>query len=158
MNKIIASICAVLMIAALSFAIPAAEACEVRGVGYWKNHDAEREGKIVEAAALSPVFNNEQDLRLYLQLKGKKTPMQKVKRQFGAALLNMASGLEGTTALYQGEWELMQAFNQNYVFGATTLEEAIQEIESAVSTSTNLEEARELAEAINNGDYFTACQ
>jgi hypothetical protein len=122
-------------------------------VGYWKNHDDEREANIIDAAALSPAFANEQDLRLYLMLKGKKTAMQKVKRQFSATLLNVAAGLTPTINLNHGELELIQSFNQNYALGFTTLDNAIAEIENAISTSSNLGEAEELAESINNGDY-----
>jgi nucleoid DNA-binding protein len=171
MKKTIASLCIFAMIAALSFAIPAADACEVRGVGYWKNHHTEREAIFdPQSGETSPIddylqttvlYNkvNTANLRLYLSLKGKKQPLEKVLRQYAAVLLNVASGLTTTQLLYQGEWELIQSLNQNHVFGISTLSDAMLEIENAIysslsnGTTTNLEEARELAEAINNGAY-----
>ena len=160
MKKIITSVCILALSFVFAFAISTADACEVRGVGYWKTHDNEREylpdpvnSNIKIAATLSSVFVNDSDLRFFLQLKGKKSPMQKVKRQYGATLLNMAAGLLPTSVLKAGELELIQSFDQNYALGATTLDDAISEIENAINSLTNLEEARELAEAINNGDY-----
>ena len=157
MNKIITSVCILALSFVFVFVVSMADACEVRGVGYWKNKDIERESIITSAAGLSDVFPNGQDLRLYLMLKGKKTMEQKVKRQFSAVLLNIAAGLDMTNALYQGDWELIQAFDQSYLLGTSTIDDAISEIENAIGTSTNLENARELAEAINNGDYFSSC-
>jgi hypothetical protein len=157
MKKIITFSLILAVTFALTFAIATADACEVRGVGYWKNHDTEREAIIVPAASMSDVFPNEQDLRLYLGLKGKKTSMEKTKRQFAALLLNVANGLNLTYALYQGEWELIQTFNSGYLLGTSTIDDAIAEIENAIISSSNLEEARELTEAINNGDYFSSC-
>jgi hypothetical protein len=172
MKKTIASLCIFAMIAALSFAIPAADACEVRGVGYWKNHHTEREvifaqPSVVDDYLQTTVLNNKvntSSLRHYLALKGKKAPVEKALRQYAAALLNVAAGLTTTHLLYQGEWELIQSLNQNYVFGVTTLADALEEIEKAIDPAlppaipTNdmiikLEGARELGEAINNGDY-----
>ncbi len=165
MKKIISFSLILAVVFGLAFAISTADACEVRGVGYWKTHDNEREylpdpvnSNIKIAATLSTVFVNDTGLRFFLQLKGKKTPMQKVKRQYGATLLNMASGLlPPRTVLKAGELELIQSFDQTYALGDTTLDDALSEIENAISTLTNLEEARELAEAINNGDYFSSC-
>ncbi|MEN8264373.1 MAG: hypothetical protein ABFR82_13020, partial [Nitrospirota bacterium] len=90
---------------------------EARSVGYWKNHDIERELSIDAAAGLSTVFETDSSLRYFLSLKGKKTMLEKAKRQFAAMQLNVAASVESTTWLSQGELEIIQIMVAGYGTG-----------------------------------------
>lgn len=146
---------------------------ETRGVGYWKNHDTERESYIDAAVALSSEITLPSSLRYYLDIKGKKTLKQHAQRQLSAMLLNIASGLDSQIWLSQGELEIIQVINASYTAG-TAVGDALMEIEDAVHCAAEpenplwvlpadctaptslevLENAKDLADEINNRELF----
>lgn len=124
----------------------------VRTIGYWKNHDEERNFFISSAVSISSVFSSTGDLDLYLSKKGKKTMEEKAKQQLAALLLNLASSLDPSTLLTTGELEIHQM-----VLGATgsTAADAKNVIESVINNrdSANMEHVKDLADEINNRDH-----
>jgi hypothetical protein len=126
----------------------------VRTIGYWKNHDPEREAFIGGAVAFSTVFSTTEALDLSLSKKGKKTMEEKAKQQLAALLLNLASSLDPATVLQSGELEILQLINPTYDATATVLD-ALTEIENVINLpdNANMENAKDLADEINNRDH-----
>lgn len=77
--------------------------------------------------------------------------LDKAKQQFAALMLNVASSLSLSTQLKAGEVEILQYLNPVYGAGAT-IEDAVEEVENAILGNTNLENAKDLADEINNRD------
>jgi hypothetical protein len=133
-----------------------------KSVGYWKNHDEEREffiGKAVsDAIDVLDVFSGtdpEGALRYYLTKKGKKTMEEKAKQQLAALLLNVAACLDPSTPLSQGELELIDPNFSAIPEGdgvEDTVGDAVIDIENAILTGIDLERAKDLADEINNRD------
>jgi hypothetical protein len=122
----------------------------VRTIGYWKNHDFERGAFVGGAVALSTVFSTADDLNLALAKKGKKTMEEKAKQQLAALLLNISAGFDTATLLASGELDILNLFGTG-----TTVGEALSAIELVITTSdnANMENAKDLADEINNRDH-----
>ena len=126
-----------------------------RTIGYWKNHDEERDFFINNAVLSSSVYSSIDDLNVDLSKKGKKSMVEKARQQLSALLLNMASSLDPYTVLGTGELEILQMINLAYDATAT-VDDATSEIENAILNSTDkdvLENAKDLADEINNRDH-----
>jgi hypothetical protein len=125
-----------------------------RTIGYWKNHDEERNFFVDDAVALSSVFDTTGALYLSLTKKGKKTMQQKAEQQLAALLLNCASSLDSATVLDAGELEILQLIDPSYDATATVAD-AKSEIENVIllMDSANMENAKDLADEINNRDH-----
>ena len=155
MKKLLVFLCILAICGAATLAV--AGEGETRGVGYWKNHDNEREAIIVDAAALSSVFSNEQVMREYIMLKGKKNTKQHALRQLASLLLNIRAGLDAAFLLTPGEREIIQVISS-----PTTIAEAIAAIETAIGNDDILdpvcdgdcETVKDLAEEINSRGVF----
>lgn len=180
MKKIMILITIVSVIGGFVFGGAFAEAGETKGVGYWKNNDGAREAIISLATADSNVFASDASLRLYLSLKGKKTMIEKAKRQLAALLLNKAAGLNGSNPLLQNEVKIINSMNGNtvddvpfYNLDEAAVADAVYEIEHAIncwpdplnplpaecnnvpSTNEDLEACIDLADDLNNrGVYY----
>lgn len=120
-----------------------------RSVGFWKNHDDERTAFIGMAVSFSSIFDSDAALTYYLTKKGKKTMEEKAKQQLSAVLLNVASSLDPLTPLSQGEIDILHLLNPTV---GSSVEDAIMEIENALLNGVGLEDAKDLAEEINNRD------
>jgi len=127
---------------------------EARSMGFWKTHDAERNAFINTAVSLSNVFNSANDLNYYLSMQGKKSMLDKAKQQLAALMLNVASSLSFSAQLNAGELEILQLINPAYGTEAT-VGDAVTEIENAILSETNLENAKDLGDEINNRDEKT---
>lgn len=127
------------------------DAAGARSVGYWKNHDYERNAFIGGAVSLSSVFDTTSLLDYYLSKKGKKNMEERTKQQLAALLLNVASGLSEDTLLTSGELEILQMIDSTYDTSAT-VGDALYEIENAIVGGYYLEVAKNLADEINNRD------
>lgn len=123
-----------------------------RSMGFWKNHDEERNSFIGKAVYMSNVFNTENELNEYLSRNGKKTMDQKAMQQLAALMLNVASSLPLSTELTAGELQILQQLDPAAVTGAT-VEDALCAIEQAIIAGTNLDDAKDLADEINNRDH-----
>lgn len=126
-----------------------------RSIGFWKNHDEEREFFIGSAVSDSidvlNIFDTDTALRYYLMKKGKKTMDEKAKQQLAALLLNVAASLDSSTVLSDGELNILLLINNIYELGAT-VGDAVIEIENAIISGVSLEDAKDLADEINNRD------
>lgn len=164
MKKILVFICAMGICGIAAFA----DAQETKGIGYWKNHDIERETYITSAVALSSVYDTESSMRYHLELKGKKDMYEHAIRHLAALLLNIAEGFQTATWLSQGELDIAQIADPTFVQGSS-VGDALIWIENkihcyqlptpadcgAATTFDDLESAKDLAEEINNrGTYF----
>jgi hypothetical protein len=125
-----------------------------RTIGYWKNHDEERQFYDDIAVDLSSVFDTTGGLFFYLTKKGKKTMEEKALQQLAALLLNCASSLPVTTQLSTGELEIYNLIVEPDVTMAT-VEDAKTVIENVINTTdaANMENAKDLADEINNRDH-----
>ena len=125
-----------------------------RTIGYWKNHDEEREFFIADAVALSSVFDTDSALRYSLTKKGKKSMEEKAKQQLAALLLNVASSLSASTSLSTGELEIYNLIIVTSVTEAT-VGDAVALIEDVINSGDdlNMENAKDLADEINNRDH-----
>lgn len=125
-----------------------------RTIGYWKNHDDEREFFIADAVSLSSAFATESALRYDLSKKGKKSMNEKAKQQFAALLLNVASSLNASTQLSTGELEIYNLIVVDDVTLATA-GDAVNIIEDVINSGDdfNMENAKDLADEINNRDH-----
>jgi hypothetical protein len=139
-----------------------------RTIGYWKNHDEEREAFIGEAAItcfavygpdpgdpndpgdLASAINS---LRHDLTLKGKKDMIQKARQQLAALCLNVNVSLDPMTELDADECDIL-----SMITGATctgpTVGDAVTAIINAINDANpdNDEDAKDLADEINNRD------
>lgn len=124
-----------------------------RTIGYWKNHDNERNAFISAAVALSIVFPDAGTLNYYLSKKGPKLMLEKAKQQFAALLLNCASSLPQSTQLATGELQIYNLIVEPDVTSAT-VGDAKAVIATVINTanSAQMENAKDLADEINNRD------
>ena len=125
-----------------------------RTIGYWKNHDEERDFFINNAVSLSSVFTWIDDLNYSLAKKGKKNMLEKAKQQLSALLLNMASSLDPSTLLNSGELEILQLIDAT-ADAAATVQDAAEMIEIVINNGfdSSMEDAKDLADEINNRDH-----
>lgn len=123
-----------------------------KSIGFWKNHEEERLSVIDGAVANSDVFLSDAALTFALTKKGKKTMLQKAQQQLAALLLNTVSGLDLSTVLSAGELEIIQIINPAYDATATVAD-ALYEIESELLYGDLLEDAKDLADELNNRDH-----
>lgn len=152
MKKLLVFLC----ILSICGAATLASAGETRGIGYWKNHDTERETLITGAVEQSAVYGigAESSMRYYLSLKGKKTMEEHAKRQLAALLLNVAGGLKSSTWLSQGELDIIQIIDPALGEG-TEIGDALTVIENEINGLGDMESAKDLAEEINGrGVYY----
>ncbi len=137
----------------------------VRTIGYWKNHDQERDAFIGDAECVggacsicSATFPTPDALRVSLMKKGKKYWVDKTKQQLAALCLNLASSLDPTTLLREDECSILTMVNGATCLGPT-VDDARAAIETAISnvsgngTAGELEDAKDLADEINNRDH-----
>lgn len=124
---------------------------EARTIGYWKNHETERDLYIGDAVALSSVFDSVAELNDALQKKGKKSMFEKAKQQLSALLLNVVSNLNPAALLKPGELEILQLINPAATETAT-INDAVIAIESVINNGpdASMENAKDLADEINN--------
>jgi hypothetical protein len=128
-----------------------------RTIGYWKNHDEERNAFIDVAISLSDVFGTPAELEADLTRKGKKGMLLKARQQFAALLLNCAASLDpDAIVLDAGELEILQLIDSMYGTGST-VQDAKNEIEAIITadppaTQDMQENAKDLADEINNRD------
>lgn len=123
-----------------------------RTIGYWKNHDEERDFFIYSAVSMSSVFYTIDELNFALSKNGKKNMTEKARQQLSALLLNLASSLAPSTVLSSGELQILQMIVPTYDATAT-VGEAKTEIENAINGGYSLEDAKDLADEINNRDH-----
>jgi hypothetical protein len=147
MKKIIVIICVLMLSSGIAFA---------EGVGYWKNHDEERNAFVSAAVSGSidilDVFLTEHDLTYCLTKKGKKTMLEKAEQQLAALLLTIASSLEQSALLTVGELEIYNHIVDPDVSQAT-VGDAVFVIEDVISNfidTINIENAKDLADEINS--------
>jgi hypothetical protein len=123
-------------------------------VGYWVNHDGEREAVISDAISddvdTLNIFNTESELSSSLMLKGKITLREKAEKHLAALLLSIAAGyLDPLEMLTNSELALLQLISPKSGPGAT-VGEAVVKIEDAIKTDFNLEGAKDLSEELNS--------
>jgi hypothetical protein len=123
-----------------------------RSVGFWKNHEDEKMAFIGDATSLSSILTTDNTLNWYLSKKGRKSMDEKARQQLAALLLNMAASLSPSTELSNGELEILQLIDASYGAG-TTVKDAMLAIEAAIVAGAALEEAKDLADEINNRDH-----
>jgi hypothetical protein len=126
----------------------------VRTIGYWKNHDEERNFFISTAVSLSSVFSTTGALDISLAKNGKKNMQEKAKQQFAALLLNLASSLDASTLLTTGELGIYNLIVEPDA-GSATAGDAAFVIETVINggDAANMENAKDLADEINNRDH-----
>lgn len=125
-----------------------------RTIGYWKNHDEERNFFIYNATSQSSVFVSIDDLNYALSKKGKKSMAEKARQQLAALLLNMVSSLNPSTALSAGELEILQLIDAA-ADSTATVQYAADVIEYVINNAldSSMEDAKDLADEINNRDH-----
>jgi hypothetical protein len=123
-------------------------------VGYWVNHDEERESVISDAISddvdTLNIFNTESELSSSLLLKGKMTMKQKAEKHLAALLLSIANGnLDPLDKLTNDELALLQLISPKSGPGAT-IGEAVVKIENAIKTDIHLDVAKNLSEELSS--------
>jgi|GEM_PF-5699448 len=133
----------------------------VRSMGYWKTHDDERAYYLSGAIAVDnnhqAVFQNSlQALADAVTTKGKKTMLQKAQQELAALLLNIAAGLSESTPLSDPQKQNIEPVSNTPTIWEDTVGEAVDDIEAVIlnslSTSSQLERVKDLAESINTAE------
>jgi len=132
-----------------------------RSMGYWKTHDAERGQYLSSAIAVDnrhkgAFHNSSSQLEDAVITKGKKTMLQKAQQELGALLLNIAAGLSEGNLLSVSQLELIDPVLNTPTVVEDTVGEAVDDIEAVIlnplSTSSDLERVKDLAESINTAE------
>ena len=128
---------------------------EPKTIGFWKHQinqngsaqftplqaDALVAGALALDASLSNVFgNNAVAFKDFLSATGKKTPLDKAKQQLAALLMNFAA-----------EFLINEIPLNLPITSASTVGEALIEVECDIKNNVNLDQAKSIADMINNG-------